>query len=102
MLHLTIQDSSLYLLFEWNTDDTTLTIVVTDAEKKQDSNRIVRCAMVATDEEGAAETAEKIQYWIRDYLTTCDGFFAYSLVAIFHSYAGESARALSRNNIELL
>jgi hypothetical protein len=102
LLHLTIRDDSLYLLFEWDKREACLDIVVTDAQKQQDSDRIVRCCMSATEDNCSDETAEKIQFWIRDYLTTCDGFFAYSLVAVFHSHSRNSSRTSSRNNVELL
>src|SRR4051812_8538168 len=38
-----IQDDSLYLLFEWNPESSTLTIAVTDADKKLDAAQTVSC-----------------------------------------------------------
>jgi hypothetical protein len=100
-----IQNDSLYLLFEWNPENSTLTIVVTDAEKKSDGPQSVICVFTglhsglkqlnsADYEWQVADHIESIKFWLHDYLTTCTAFFRYSLVAIFHSS--------NRSNTELL
>ena len=100
-----IRDDSLYLLFEWNLEISTLTIVVTDADKKSDAAQTVTCIfsglhtglkqLNSTDHEWqVADHIESIKFWLHDYLTTCTAFFQYSLVAIFHSS--------TRNDTELL
>lgn len=100
-----IQDDSLYLLFEWNPESSTLTIAVTDADKKSDSEHIVNGIFSglhnglkqldkANYEWQVADHIESIKFWLHDYLATCTDFFRYSLVAIFHSS--------TRNNTELL
>ncbi|PCK07540.1 MAG: hypothetical protein COA42_13860 [Alteromonadaceae bacterium] len=76
-LHLNINDESLYLLFEWCVLSSVLTIVVTDSKKQSDSPHVVQCSF------NEIET-ENVQYWLRDYITTCQSFMNYSLVAAFH------------------
>lgn len=99
LLQHNIQDDSLYVLFEWNEESATLSIVVTDATKKNDAQQSVCCTFpnlalnLASTEQRTAYT-DTIKFWLHDYLTTCTAFFSYSLVAIFHSS--------TRNNTELL
>lgn len=81
LLENNIQDDSRYLLFGWDADTSTLTIVVTDDERQRDSREVVQCQFVATDK---PLDPEDIQYWIKDYLTTCAAFLRYSLIAAFH------------------
>lgn len=91
-----IQDDSLYLLFEWDKLTCTLCIIVTDATKTHDCPAIIKnhfptlksnFAALASDEKKSRcdELTDSIQFWLHDYLTTCNSFFHYSLVAIFHS-----------------
>lgn len=98
LLDQNIQEDSRYLLFEWDSTNSTLTIVVTDDSKQKDSPQIVQCHFPAlnqklnavTDTQGsewqfqAAEIADHVQYSIKDYLTTCAPFLRYSLIAAFH------------------
>lgn len=86
LLDKAIQENSLYLLFEWNSETRRLNIVVTDASKQQDSPirlniTFPQVATLGTQE----ELAESIHFLLKDYLASCSAFFAYSLVAIFHS-----------------
>lgn len=81
LLEQNIQDDSRYLLFEWNPKTSTLAIVVTDDGKERDSRDVVQCHFVAND---IALNPDDIQFWIRDYLTTCTQFLHYSLIAAFH------------------
>jgi len=78
LLATNINDESLYLLFEWCTASSVLSIVVTDSTKKLDSAQVVKCGFSRLD-------AEDLQYWLGDYFTTCESFMSYSLVAAFHS-----------------
>ncbi len=99
LLKTNIQDDSLYVLFEWNEDLAQLSIVVTDAAKKNDAQESVCCtfpnlALSLLNQEQRAAYTYTIKFWLHDYLTTCTAFFSYSLVAIFHSS--------TRNNTELL
>jgi len=81
LLENNFQEDSRYLLFGWDADASTLTIVVTDDEKQRDSRNVVECQFTATDE---PLDPEDIQYWIKDYLTTSTQFLRYSLIAAFH------------------
>ena len=98
ILHMNIVDDSQYLLFEWDTEKSTLSVVVTDQLKQTDSNHIVQCVMVALHAEmdklknvspqqwqsKSAEISDQIRYTLSNYLTTCAGFFNFSLVAAYH------------------
>jgi hypothetical protein len=99
LLKSNIQDDSLYLLFEWDSSNANLNILVTDATKKHDAPEIVFCtfpelAKQLNQPEQSTAYAELVKFWLHDYLTTCTEFFSYSLVAIFHSS--------NRSNTELL
>ena len=103
-----VVDESRYLLFEWDVVSSTLTIVVTDDLRENDSRYVVKCLMSALDrkmnamtgedkavcEKKAIEYASTIKYWVKDYLTTSSEFLKYSLVAVFHSK--------TRDKVELL
>ena len=77
-----LQDDSQYLLFEWDQEVAVLKVVVTDINKANDSPEKVQCqlsgAMLAD-----ADFSEDFSYAVRDYLTTCASFMAYSMVAVF-------------------
>lgn len=93
-----IRDDSRYLLFEWDSTNSTLTIVVTDDSKQKDSPQIVQCHFPALNHKlntanetqdskwqcQTAEIADHVHYSIKDYLTTCAPFLRYSLIAAFH------------------
>jgi len=101
-----VADESRYFLFEWDIEQSTLTIVVTDDTKKSDAKFVVKCSMSALKEEinsiepGLAikekklEYSDFIKYEIKDYLTTCSSFMQFSLVAVFHNK--------TRDKVELL
>ncbi len=93
-----VWDQSRYVIFEWDKEKKILTIVISDDDKSIDSPDTVVCEVKAyqtnSDPELALEQADTIQYWVRDHLTTCTEFFAYSLIAVFHSH--------SRDNTSLL
>ncbi|MBB5210638.1 hypothetical protein [Microbulbifer hydrolyticus] len=91
LLENNIQDDSRYMLFGWNVDTSTLTIVVTDDEKEHDSRNVVQCQFTATDE---SLDPEDIHYWIKDCLTTCAPFLQYSLIAAFHQESRASCTLL--------
>ncbi|MFT4797754.1 MAG: hypothetical protein ACJAYE_000945 [Candidatus Azotimanducaceae bacterium] len=77
LLQTNINNESLYLMFEWCALSSILTVVVTDSSKKIDSQHIVKCTFAKLE-------SEDVQYWLRDYFTTCASFMKYSLVAAFH------------------
>ncbi len=78
LLPTNIQNSSLYFVVEWNSNLSALTIVVTDDTKQKESAEVVTCSF--SSKEGYAE---KMQHWVRDYLTTSASFIQFSLVAVF-------------------
>lgn len=92
-----VKDQSMYLLFEWDIENSKLTAVVTDESKKNDSSQVVECQFTSindrlqafkasSDSDVAVEDCVgKIRYWIRDNLTTNVDFFQFSLIAAFHS-----------------
>ena len=100
-----IQDDSLYLLFEWDVNTATLSVVVTDASKQQDAPEHVACVFLELErilkqlpvnefEAQAADYADWIKFWLHDYLSSCTAFFNFSLVAIFHSSSREYTELL--------
>ncbi|MCK7597397.1 hypothetical protein M0G74_08970 [Microbulbifer sp. CAU 1566] len=108
LLEKNIRDDSRYLLFEWDVVYSMLTIVVTDDAKEKDSQYVVKCQLTAIDkkltpentqpnsewESRVSEFAEDVQYWIKDYLTTCAPFLNYSLIAAFHRESRASCTLL--------
>jgi hypothetical protein len=85
-LHENIQDDSLYFLVEWNDAESSLTIIVTDDSKQKESpHKIVSdfSQVMSGAMKDSNVDIEKIQYWVRDFLTTSTGFIRFSLVAIF-------------------
>ena len=100
-----IQHNSLYLLFEWDSNSNTLQVVVTDSTKTHDAPDRVRCIFSSLNSEPHRENTlseternviniAALKYWLHDYLTTCTGFFSYSLVAIFHSSTRDQTELL--------
>jgi hypothetical protein len=98
LLDHSIQEDSLYLLFEWDSEATELAIVVTDASKRVDSmiRLHINFPLLANNPDMGtkAELAESIHFWLKDYLASCSAFFAYSLVAIFHSSTRDNSQLL--------
>lgn len=80
-----IDDNSLYLLCDWCMASSTLTLVVTDDRKQQDSVHVVKCEFNTLDlaEEQKDDFADLVRYWISNYLTTSSEFMQFSLVAAF-------------------
>ncbi|MGS2717288.1 hypothetical protein ACVBE9_03895 [Eionea flava] len=85
-----IQDDSLYFLVEWNNDDQSLAVVVTDDSKQKESKHKVHCdfseignSKVVDENTPSPIDVSSIQYWARDLLTTDTQYIRFSLVAIF-------------------
>lgn len=90
-----IEDDSRYFIFEWGTANSTLTVVVTDEAKRNESKHVVTCHLsTARWESSTEEFAEIVRDWIHNYLTTCATFMQYSLIALFHSDTREKAKLL--------
>lgn len=99
---------SQYFMVEWDVDNATLTVVVTDDAKKNDSKHVVNCHMSTLDkkmnelaisskaswETQTAEFSETVRDWVHNYLTTCGAFMRYSLIALFHCESRENAKIL--------
>lgn len=99
LLSINVVNESRYLMFEWDKSYSTLTIAVTDHTKEHDSELVVRCQMTGLNKEMqsiqelSAEDWDKkvnaysfdVKYSINNYLTTCNEFLRYSLIAAFHS-----------------
>ena len=81
-LHENIQDDSLYFLVEWDEATSSLTIIVTDDSKQKESPHKVVSNFEHVIKDSNVDI-DKIQYWVRDFLTTSTGFIRFSLVAIF-------------------
>jgi len=91
LLENNIRDDSRYLLFGWDAGASTLTIVVTDDDKVHDSRDVVQCHFATGDQ---PLDVEDIQFWIKDYLTTCAPYLQYSLIAAFHRESRENCTLL--------
>lgn len=92
LLKKNITDDSMFLLFEWNTSRSALTVVLTDDTKTTDSPYVVACIFSSIDKQIQADDyAEQVRYWLRDYFTTCSSFMRFSLVAAFHSCSRDDA-----------
>jgi hypothetical protein len=91
-----IKDDSMYLMFEWDISHSNLTIVVTDETKSHDSDNVVQCYFTNVDEtlKSEYELAEDVEFWVRDYLTTCTVFLNYSLIAAFHCGSRAASKLL--------
>lgn len=94
MLGDSIDDDSLYCLFEWEEGQSRLTILVTDHSKTSDGKNVVSIQLSGIDQASIEEQAETIKFWLRDHLTTSADFMKFSLVAGFTRNA--------RNTVELM
>lgn len=83
MFNETVLDSSMFCLFEWQIEDASLTVVVTDESKSQEGKHRVTVVVPAFRGESSTDFIEDVQAFIRDYLTTCLPFLQYSLIAAF-------------------
>ena len=103
-----INDDSRYLMFEWDIAESTLTVVVTDDDKKIDSKYVVKCILTSHAEEMSKakalsqsdwenktqEFSEDVRDRIHNYLTTCGAFMQFSLIAVFHNESRKKTRLL--------
>jgi hypothetical protein len=77
-----INDDSLYFLVEWCSNSSTLSVVVTDDSKQNESPEVTSCSFSTTNE-SSEQFIDNVKYWVKDYLTTSAGFIQFSLVAVF-------------------
>ncbi len=101
LLSINIHDDSMFLVFHWEAVLSELTVVVTNESKICDSKHAVKCLFSGLDSERLErlvqtgdEYAQQIKYWIKDYLTTCNSFLNYSLVAMFYSESRDACELL--------
>lgn len=78
-----INDDSLYCLFEWDDEQSQLTIVVTDHSKSNDGKHIVTIQFNGLNQASFEEKVEALKFWLRDHLTTSGDYLKFSLVAGF-------------------
>ena len=76
------KNESRYLLLEWTTSKKILSVVVTDDTKSQDSDHIIKLAFTGNLND-ADEFIGDLKFYSKDFLTTCDDFMNYSLIAAF-------------------
>ncbi|GLQ29537.1 hypothetical protein [Litoribrevibacter albus] len=84
----TVLDTSMFCLFEWQADEGTLTVVVTDETKQSEGKHRVSVVLPELRGEQSEDFLEPdfledMQAFIRDYLTTCLPFLQFSLIAAF-------------------
>lgn len=81
LLNESIHDDAMYCLFDWDAQQLTLTIAVTDETKTRDGKHKVK--MSFNDLKPSDALADEVKYWIKDHLTTSLEFLRFSLVAGF-------------------
>ena len=94
MLGDSIDDDAMYCLFEWDEEQSILSILVTDHSKTNDGQNVVTIQFDGIAQASIDEQVETIKFWLRDHLTTSADFMKFSLVAGFTRDA--------RNTIELM
>ncbi len=98
LLNANVKNESRYFLVEWDRANAVLRLAVTDDRKQQDAADVVTCRFTSlhqrlqTEDESAAEAcSDKINFYAKDYLSTCTGFMDYSLVAMYTDGARNEA-----------
>ena len=101
LLNANVKNESRYFLVEWDRVNAVLRLAVTNDRKAQDAVDVVTCRFTALyqrlqmEGESAAEAcSDKINFYAKDYLSTCTGFMDYSLVAMYTDGARNEARML--------
>lgn len=96
LLPLEVRDESMYLVFTWDAAAGQLSAAVAGEGKLIHGEREVSCQFAAlagsADADVDGELFETIRFWVRDYLTTCNEYMRFSLIAILHS--GDVRRAV--------
>ena len=100
-LNANVKNESRYFLVEWDVSNSTLRLAVTDDHKQQDAADVVCCRFAALNQrlqaqgpEALALCSEKVQFWLKDYLSSCAVFMNYSLVAVFTDGTRDRVRML--------
>ena len=74
-------DEARYLMLELDSDNHQLIILVSSDDKKSDGLKVVELSLPSPITEQLETT---VKFAATDYLTTCNGFLNYSLLAVFH------------------
>src|SRR5690554_1661401 len=100
-LNANVKNESRYFLVEWNRPSSTLRLAVTDDAKLEDGADVVVLGFTALNAKiqtaGDLERelySEKMQFWVKEYLSICAGFMDYSLVAVFTDSTRDRVRML--------
>lgn|GEM_PF-486265 len=108
LLHENIVDQSVFFMCGWHPQTSTLRIAVTDDTKKNESPHCVQVIFsglqrewqnIATEsldryQERQEHYTDQVRYWLRDYLTTSNGFMRYSLVSAFYDSTPQASSLL--------
>lgn len=100
-LNANVKNESRYFLVEWDRSSSILRLAVTDDRKLQDATDVVCCRFAALNQqlqaqgaEAVEQCSEKVQFWLKDYLSSCAAFMDYSLVAVFTDSTRDRVRML--------
>lgn len=100
-LNANVKNESRYFLVEWNRPSSTLRLAVTNDAKLEDGADVVVLGFTALNAKiqtaGDSERelySEKMQFWVKEYLSICAGFMDYSLVAVFTDSTRDRVRML--------
>ncbi len=101
LLNANVKNESRYFLVEWDRANAVLRLAVTNDRKAQDAADVVTCRFAAlqqrlqTADESAIEAcSDKVNFFAKDYLSTCAGFMDYSLVAMYTDSSRNETRML--------
>jgi len=101
LLNANVKNESRYFMVEWHLPSSTLRLAVTNDTKSEDGADVVTLRFTALNEQlqaaGESERelhSEKVQFWVKDFLSTCAGFMDYSLVAVFTDGVRDRVRML--------
>ena len=78
-----IEDDSMYCLFQWDEETSLLTIQVTDASKEKEGKHVIQVHLSMFEQANIEDKTETLKFWLRDHLTTSADFLKFSLVAGF-------------------
>ena len=101
LLDANVKNESRYFMVEWDLLHSILRLAVTNDARSEDAEDVVALKFSALNEqlqtEGEAEIdscSEKVQFWAKDFLSTCTGFMDYSLVAVFTDSTRDKVKML--------
>lgn len=95
LLDRNVKNESLFFMAEWNPAGGVLRLSVTDGQKANDAEEIVctRFNSLVGGEAGG-ELTEKVSFWVKDFLSICESFMNFSLVALFTDTSRERVQIL--------